>query len=229
MSNMKNIGIYVAVAAATGAIASSSASAELPEWQKGGEALKLALPFTISGGTGSFENAAGTRKVTWTSVAGKGLIEGTNKITKLSLVFWGSKGKEGAEKECEVRSPKAKEGEIVTQELKGVIGYLNKAEKKVGVAFEAIPGKVFAELESKCFKSKVLTGGVIGKITSAVNKEVGAILVSFNIVSKAQEFAKFEGGKEQALVFGGLPEEAALFSCKEETLNLEGNSVEVKA
>lgn len=230
MLRIRTIGVHLAVVAASVA-AVSSAEAALPEWQKKGEALKEALPFTITGGPGSFENAAGTTKVTWTSVSGKGTIEGTKQIIKLSIIFWGSKAKEGTEKECEVKSPKAKEGEIVTKELKGLIGYLNKEEKKVGALFEPVTGTAVAEVEGKCLKAKLLVlGSVVGKVTSALNKEVGSVQLSFAAGGKKQEFVKLEGeGKEHTLLFGE-PGEGALFECKEENLHLnEGRTVELKA
>jgi|SRR6266850_5830038 len=97
MSNLRNLAISLTIVMISVTMA-STAGAALPEWQKKGEALKEALPFTITGGPGSFENAAGTAKVTWTSVSGKGTIEGPKQIVKLSIVFWGSKAREIVEK-----------------------------------------------------------------------------------------------------------------------------------
>jgi len=225
-------GVCLIGAAAISLSAAATAQA-LPEWQKEGKALTTALPFKLKGGSGSFENAAATTKVSWTSVGGSGLIEGASLISNLSLIFWGSTAKEGAGKSCEVNSPKAaKLGEVVTRPLKGVLGYLNKAGKQVGDLFEPVTGEVFAEIEGECLKGKKLlvTGSVIGKITSALNTEVGAVQLSFNVVSKAQEFVEFEKeGKEHKLAFGE-PGEAALFECHEETAELElGEKVELKA
>ena len=126
-----------------------------------------------------------------------------------------------------MKTPKAKEGEIITKELKGLLGYLNKAEKKVGALVEPTE-KTFAEIEGKCLKAKlIISGSVVGKITSTLNKEVSTVQLSFAAGGGKQEFVKLEGEKEHSLLFGG---EAGLFECKEENLNLnEGKTVELKA
>jgi hypothetical protein len=226
----KVMGTSLAAVMAIGMIATATAEA-LPEWQKEKEALTESLPFKIGGGAGKFETPGGAMNVTWTSVVGKGQIEGVNAIAKLSLGFWGSKAKESG-KECEVNSPKAKKGEVITKELKGSIGYLDKATKKVGALFEPVVAKApFAEVEGACLKGKLLLfGSVIGKVTSPLNSELGTVQLTFNIVAKGQEFVKFEGSKEEHKLTFGEFGETALFDCKEENLELEkGNKVEIKA
>jgi hypothetical protein len=230
MSRIKIIGSCLVVILATSMVAAAAAEA-LPEWQKEAKPLTETLPFKVKGLTGQFDSSK--IDVTWTSVGGKGVIKGSNEVAKLSLVFWGSKVKILKE-ECEVNSPGAAKGEIVTKELKGSIGYLNKASKIVGALAQPVSGTTVTEIEGKCFEGKEdVLGSAVGEVTSELNKETSGVTLSFAVTSKGkQEFTKFEGElAEHALEFAGsVFEGAALFECKEEKLELEGGKkVELKA
>lgn len=228
MSYIKMMGSCTAVILAIAMVASASAEA-LPEWQKGGKPLTESLPFKNSGSAGEFGGSAGT--ITWTSVGGGGVIKGTNEISKLSLIFWGSKVKLTSKVECEVNSPGAKKGEIVTNELKGRIGYINKATKVVGALVEPVFGSELAVVLGSCIGEVEVLGSALGEVTSELNKETGSAGVRFGVVGGAPEFTKFEGeATEHRLHFGGAFTGTALFECVKEVFELEGGKkVEIKA
>jgi hypothetical protein len=230
MSRIKVMGGCLAVMLASSMVAAAAAEA-LPEWQKEGKSLTETLSFKVHGLTGQFEG--GGIGVTWKSVGGKGVIKGANEVAKLSLIFWGSKVKISKE-ECEVNSPGAAKGEVVSKELKGSLGYLNKASKIVGALAQPAAGTTVAEIEGACFEGKEdVIGSVVGEVTSELNKETSSATLSFAVTSGGkQEFTKFEGESgEHTLGFtGSVFVGAALFECKEEKFELEGGKkVEIKA
>jgi hypothetical protein len=229
MSRIKELGGCLAVILAIGMVASTAAEAQ-PEWQKGGKPLTEALTFKNNGSAGQFENSA--IDVTWKSVGGGGVIKGTNEIAKLSLIFWESKVKLASKVECAVNSPGAAKGEVVTKELKGSIGYLEKTGKVVGALAEPVSGTTVAVIEGTCLTEKELvTGSVIGRVDSELNKETTSVIVGFALSKEKPEFTKFEGeSTEHILHFSGEVGGLALFECLREDFELEGGKkVEIKA
>lgn len=209
-------------------MAVSATAQALPEWQKEGKPLTETLSFKSNGSTGQFE---GSRvHISWGSVGGTGSIKGADEIATLSLIFWESKVS-GAFS-CTVHSPGAAAGEIKTKALTGNIGYLNKTSKIVGALAKPVSGTVVAEIEGECLPKKVtVSGSVVGRVLSEVNKPLSSIEVKFGIVSGHPEYTSFEGeATEHTLTFGGGLEGGALFECIREQFELEGGKkVEIKA
>lgn len=210
-----------------GMVVSATAQA-LPEWQKEGKPLTETLSFKSNGASGQFE---GSRvHISWGSVSGTGSIKGTNEIATLSLIFWESKVS-GAFS-CSVHSPGAEAGEIKTKALTGNIGYLNKPSKIVGALARPVSGTIVAEIEGSCLPKKVtVSGSVIGRVLSELNKPLASIEVKFGIIEGHPEYTHFEAEEtEHTLTFGGGLEGAALFECIKEHFELEGGKqVEIKA
>ena len=213
-------------------IVSMSASAvaqALPEWQKAKKPLTEALHFKSHGSTGQLQE--GTVHISWGSVTGKGSIEGSNKISNLSLIF-GESWVSGLPKECAANSPGAKSGEVKTTELKGSIGYLVESSKLVGALVAPASGTIVTEIEGTCLPGKVtVTGSVIGRVVSELNKPIASVNVNFSVSSGSQEYKHFEKeSTEHSLVFNGKIEGAALFECTREQFELEGGKkAEIKA
>jgi hypothetical protein len=89
-------------------------------------------------------------------------------------------------------SPGAKKGEIKTNNLKGVLGYINKGSKKVGVALSAESGSILAEFNCEGLEI-VTTGSVIGEVTP-VNSFSKSQTDTFSVNGEGlQSVTAFEG------------------------------------
>jgi len=96
-------------------------------------------------------------------------------------------------------SPAAKAGLIKTNPLKGVLGYINKSKKEVGVALSAETGTVLAEFNCEGLEI-VTTGSVIGTIASVdvfTKTETNVFAVNGE---GFQAIKNFEGGANQELL-----------------------------
>jgi hypothetical protein len=96
-------------------------------------------------------------------------------------------------------SPGAKAGLIKTNPLKGVLGYINKSKKEVGVALSAETGSVLAEFNCEGLEI-VTTGSVIGTIAPVdvfTKTETNVFAVNGE---GFQAIKNFEGGANQELV-----------------------------
>jgi hypothetical protein len=96
-------------------------------------------------------------------------------------------------------SPGAKAGLIKTNPLKGVLGYINKGKKEVGVALSAETGSVLAEFNCEGLEI-VTTGSVIGTIAPVdvfTKTETNVFAVNGE---GFQAIKNFEGGANQELV-----------------------------
>jgi hypothetical protein len=117
--------------------------------------------FTSVSGPSTLETATGV-KVTCQGDTDKGEIA-ANKSNKVVKVFFFFTGCESAGAKC--NSPGAKVGEVVTKELNGQLGYLEKVlSGKVGL--DLIGAKTSVIEEFSCGPNKfVVQGDVIGEIT----------------------------------------------------------------
>jgi hypothetical protein len=175
------------------------------------------ISFTDTSGFGQI--AAGSTTLTWTGASAKGVLEPSGKLSGVVLSFTGDKISG-----CEVNSPGAKKGEVVTKELRGVLGYVNETTPIVGVLFEPVTPSTFLEVEtSKCNSTLVVKGSIIGKI-SRINEENTRFTLAFGGSSKKQEVTKFEGeATEHRLSIG---EATGFFECQEGLTT--GEKVEIK-
>jgi hypothetical protein len=104
---------------------------------------------------------------------------------------------ESLKKKC--ASPGEKAGTIKTNDLSGVLGYINKGAKSVGVALKAESGSVLAEFNCEGLEI-VTTGSVIGTI-APVNVFTKAETNVFSVNGEGfQSIKNFEGGANQELL-----------------------------
>jgi len=125
-------------------------------------------------------------------------------------------------------SPGEKAGTIKTTDLKGVLGYINKAKKEVGVALSAESGSVLAEFNCEGLEI-VTTGSVIGRQLGDINTFSKTSESVFKVNGEGfQEVKNFEGGATQVLeskINGSGPFESGQ---QAEATN-KGEELEIKA
>lgn len=187
-----------------------------PEFLKNGAPIAT-VAFKESSGFGKLVSSSTTLE--WKAATGEGILEKPNKVTKFVLRFTGDKI--GL---CEVKSPGAPAGEIVTKEIKGALGYINEATKTVGLLIEPAASPLFEVETSGCHAAFTVTGSAIGQVTP-INTKTLNLEVAFNASGTKQEFKKFAG--EAIEHFLSLGEGEGGFSCKEKVTTVE--EVEVKA
>jgi hypothetical protein len=97
-------------------------------------------------------------------------------------------------------SPAAKAGSIVTNNLAGELGYINKAKKEVGVLLKAETGSVLAEFNCEGLEI-VTTGSVIGTQTGDINTFSKSSTNTFAVNGEGlQQIKNFEGGANHELL-----------------------------
>ncbi|MCW3056336.1 MAG: hypothetical protein JWO21_305, partial [Solirubrobacterales bacterium] len=189
MHRLKVLGLTLVAVLAVSAVAVASASAALPEF------TVFPNKATGSGGAGTLETLKG-EKVTCTAEKDKSEINGAKTVKGVVVTFTGCK--ESVFK-ANCNSAGAAAGEIVTNELSGEIGYVNKATKAVGLDLKPV-GELFAEFNCTggLLKLKV-KGSVIGKL-SPVNTATKEFKLEFKLAGVGkQEIEKFETGLKDTL------------------------------
>jgi hypothetical protein len=197
MTRIRMILLSLLAVFAFSAVASASASAELPEFSPGAAKTK----FTSKSGVSILETSG--QKIECKSDTNSGELTGP-KTDTVTVTFL----------KCESVALKAKcqntttEGKIVTNVLVSTLGYINKANKEVGLSLSPkAAGGLFAEFECSGIKIKVGEGtgkggnSVIGRITP-VNKVVvppETFALNFKCVAEKQEVEKFETGTTDVL------------------------------
>jgi hypothetical protein len=256
MRRIRIVGLCLVAVFATTAVAASSASAALPELYECAKAVKVGKVYTgkYNDKKCSEKNEAGTGKYELQPGVGKGKVfKGKGKVATLHTPAIGgevtcktnkSEGKNSSPttqsgvvaifKTCtslgkKCTSAGAKVGEIKTNPLGGVFGYISKAPLKVGVDLTGEGGKDSADFtcEGLVIETK---GSVIGEITGNVNSFNKTTLNNFVVTASpafVQVPTKFEGGPTQVLqtiVNGSGPFESgqqAEVTVKGEELNLK--------
>lgn len=176
---------------------------ELEEWNLAGKKGK-SKAFKGKGGGANLE-IIGVGGVTCTKNSDTGEFTGPKTVGKIKVTFTGC---EFQSKKCQGDQPKAsKEGEILTNNLVGEVGYINKAEKKVGGLFKPETGLYFTEFNCQILKFRV-HGGVIGEVTSTINAFTTSVTLDFKESAGIQNPLSFEGGPEELLLSeeGGIGE-----------------------
>ncbi len=245
MKSMRILGLALAAVFALFAIAAVSASAAEPafyecakvtggkyskgckaEGGKGGYELREGIgakhAFKGKGGKATLHTPAVGGEVTCASFADKGEL--TSPTTEGKVVSTFSKCT-SLGKSC--HSPGAKPGTIVTNPLKGSLGYINKAKDEVGVDLSAETGTVLAEFECEGL-SIVTTGSVIGHQTP-VNVFTKTMKSTFVVNSEGfQDVKSFEGGPTDVLestINGSGPFESG----QQAEASNKGENLEIKA
>ncbi len=161
---------------AVGVVASASASAALPEFQKGGKGLSNTVKFKATARGGIIESKSGvggpactysvTGEITSPKEVSNIFIRGTKCRINLKPII--------QEEVC--TGPGLKEGEIAFAALSGRIGYL--AGKTVGLLLEPTGGGLIEECKVGKEGVYKLRGSVIGKI-KPLNEETTELTLVF--------------------------------------------------
>jgi hypothetical protein len=221
---------------AVSALAAASVSAAEPEWRQKGAKLPVGKKVTFTGtsGEGELRTTSGSfTEVKCTAGTSSGEIEGEKSASKVTVTFTGCKDNFG--RKC--TSAGKASGEIVSNAVSGELGYLNKAEKKVGLVLSGTGGtKVFAAFEcgSPPFGSaSTVTGEVIGEVKPINEEKTTGELIYRESAGEGtgeQEWDEFEGKAEEktleTAVAGGTPVESAIVSTSNTTF---AEAVEIKA
>jgi hypothetical protein len=119
-------------------------------------------------------------------------------------------------------------GTIVTKDLAGSLGYLNKAKAEVGLDLRAETGTVLAEFTCEGL-TLVWTGSIIGEVTP-VNVFDSSSVTSYEVTEGGDpRYRAFEGGAEDVLlteINGGAPEVSGM---ETSVNNSFGEALEIKA
>jgi hypothetical protein len=170
---MKTVGLGVATALAVGGITAAPALAQ-PEFLHEGKEV-VAKHFTAKSKTVTARmTVSGTPyQIVCKTDKSEGSLKGKSEVEKVTTKFKECKAKMSSEtKECEVKStsPEGAKEEIITKELKGVLGVVSKteAESEVGLRLEATTGEVYATItgSTECLPKE--TGNVTGSVISEV-------------------------------------------------------------
>jgi hypothetical protein len=163
------------------ALASTAASAALPEFNPGSKGVT----FTSAPSEGfSIESALG-EKFSCPTASISGTIANEKELSGIVLKF----GKTGDSSCVQFLNQTGHGGEIVTKELKGRIAYLNKSTKSVGLLLEPV-SQPFAE--GLYFGAPAtIKGSVIGKIATGERREFPVEYA--RVANGLQLFECFEG------------------------------------
>ncbi|MBA3808582.1 MAG: hypothetical protein H0X28_09355 [Solirubrobacterales bacterium] len=150
--------------------------------------------FITTSGAFTRETSGGTR----VKCSGPGSTEGAEitaeKYLKVkALVF---KGCETGGFKCNTAG--AKQGEIKTNELEGILGYVSKATKTVGVDLKPKGGGNVAKFECTAFITVIIRGSIIGAITP-INIETTKYRLVFNEAKGKQQLQNLEGQAKDTL------------------------------
>ncbi len=180
------------------------------EWQPG----VVKGGFTSSEETTTFETAKGV-KITCKTALDHGELTGPKTDTE-SITLTGC---ESSGIKC--NSPGQVEGTVVTNSLKSLIGYINKAKKEVGVDLEGTSSPTFAEFDCGAI-SVAISGSVIAKVTP-VNKMTSVFNEAFTQTKGKQKPEKLEHAAKDTLSckLGGGPAEQCGFTSKDTVVTEE--------
>jgi hypothetical protein len=223
MKRMRIIGLCTLTVLAAAAVASASASAELPEYMvckvaKVGKvfvghyssALCTEESKVETGGEYELEKGFG-KKATFTAKSGRSVLASPElpdrmecKSTSSSGEFTGSKEAKNvviSSSDCEAGGTKcasagAKAGHIVTNPLRGELGYIaGKGTSTPTVGLLLVQQSTTYAAEFECESVKVRTQGpVIAEVTGDVNAISPESTYTFRQSDGVQQFTSFEGG-----------------------------------
>ncbi|HEX3519664.1 MAG TPA: hypothetical protein VHT29_11595 [Solirubrobacteraceae bacterium] len=178
MKRVKSTVVVVVVAAfAFAALGVASASAADPEFAFTTFPNKFTGTSTT---TPSFTVEAGTYFCTAASITGE--ITGPKEVSKIVMTFAGSPC--ATSLLCKNVSGK---NEWKTKELKGRLGYINKASHTVGLLLEPTTEPI-----AECEDGWLVQGSIIGGL-GPVNNQVKEFSLSFATAEEKQQFTHFEG------------------------------------
>jgi len=173
----------------------------------------LYLKFTSTSGTGHL--VTGGNKINCTKDTNSGFITTSKTVGLVLVTFTGCK-LEAFFEIFECKSKGAAKEEIMTVNLKGTLGYINKSTKLVGVKLEPETASEYTEGEIECAGNKVkVTGAVIGDASPTNTKSTtGTLEFKASGTKQGAESIEIEGKTETGIKLksslnGGAAEEAA--------------------
>jgi len=191
MKRMRIFGLCLVAAFAISVAASATASAVEPEWE--GPGAVAGEKIKSKSGASKLETP-GLPPIECKSSKSVGKVFGTKEINKLKVTFKTCSAEAGA-KVCQSGT---KAGLIKTEPIRGTLGYLNKATKKVGVRFtpeKALFAKFVCGSGGGAITVEV-KGATFGEDTGNINvqgKTSKTILRNGGSGESKQEFENFEG------------------------------------
>jgi hypothetical protein len=200
------------------AIATASASAALPEF-----AGPFVNKFTFTSKPVLLELETKAGKMECGEAVGNGEIVAAKELKVAKITYDKCTSPFG---EC--KTPGQAAGVVVTGELVGILGYLNKTEKLVGLDLDP-KTQPFANVTCGVVTFEV-KGDVIGRFINALNTKTKIYELKYEQAEGKQKWQKLEGGNKSILetLKGGLAEALATGLATELTLKLENES-EIKA
>ncbi len=197
MRTIRILGLCFIAALTIGAVASPAAWAKPEFLEKNGKEL-VKKKFTFSGTEGKvFIGPSSVIKCKKDEGSGEVVSKEENKkVTKVKTTFKECSAEDAAKETCKPKSKGGTEGKIETNELKGELGEVAKAEaeSEVGLKFEPASGTTYVTLEGKCLPSSPapIEGSLICEV-----KPVGAPAKEGKLVctmaSEVQKIRKFKG------------------------------------
>jgi hypothetical protein len=197
MRTIRILGLCLVAALAIGAMASPAAWAKPEFLEKNGKEL-VKKKFTFTGTEGKvFIGPTAVIKCKKDEGSGEVVTKEENKkVTKVKTTFKECSAENEAGETCKPKSKGGTEGKIETNELKGELGEVAKAEaeSEVGLKFEPTSGTTYVTLEGKCLPSSPapIEGSLICEV-----KPVGTLAKEGKLVcsmaSEKQKIRKFKG------------------------------------
>lgn len=221
---VKTLGLALAAVLALSAVSVASASA-LPEFVP-----STKQTFTSVSGAGELVSGGSTIKCTADTNTGE--ITGANTVGKVVVKFTKCTVKILFTFPCKTKNaPNAEE--IITKPLVGTLGYINKAEKTVGLKLKPEAGEEYTEGEIECAGQNIrVKGAVIGKVTPVnTSSTTGTLTFTNSGTKQVPEEIEISGTVETGIhlvssLNGGTFEASAEKTTDEITFT---NAVEVKA
>lgn len=212
MKRIRLVGLCVVAVVAMSAAVAASASASLPERGKCASGTEFENKgCTVSGAKNKFKWVPNV-KTAFSMTSGAATIRSSAEAPPVECAkskskgdFIGPKGSEfavtfegcsSAGEKC-TGGAKAKAGQVITNKLEGIIGFISPGV--VGEDVKAVGGGVLASF--KCGPNNVeIDGSVIGEIGSGVyNMAASTETLTFREAGGKQEPTKLEGGPEDTL------------------------------
>lgn len=190
MDRMRRLALCLVATSAVALVVAGPAAA-LPQFWQNGTAIGAGVKKEFWGTTGeAVLKTAAPHKVACTAGLSIGETNGPEKVAKLGLWFIGCKETvSGAS--CHSTVPEGSEGEIITQSLSGVLGYLKMAAPvKAGLLLNPGEGPI-TKIQCGALEGEV-RGSVIGEV-KPLNTQQNTWEDVFSEVAEAQQWTKFEG------------------------------------
>jgi hypothetical protein len=199
MGQVKSVSGVLATVLTLGAVAATTASAALPEFEgpfpKHFVATQLGAGFLETVGGNTVECSGGSTALGFIRSEKDLLVSG-------GIAIRGCGGAGFGQGKCQTG---ATEGEIITLQVLGLLGYINKAAKEVGVLFEPDNAPDFTTFKCKTIlgEETLLIKGTIVCPLSPVNTETESYKLICSQTKGVQKPLGFEGGTGDTLMIEG--------------------------